>query len=329
MNKDLAKLNKGRAELATITDLPTILEIRNKAKAIAEYAKAKGEGLAVSNTGKQIMLLAEARAGQRIQEMQDSGDLAIRGGDKKSQKSKSHESTLISELGISRDQSSRFQKGAAIIDEDPQWFQRQAEECTEAGRDFTQQSMIREGDRIKNVAIGKRKSQAPRGKYDVIVIDPPWPMKKTEREVRPNQSSEIDYPTMTEDELAQLKIPAADDCHLWLWTTHRFLPMALRLLPCWDFKYVCTFVWHKPGGFQPHGLPQYNCEFALYARRGSPKFAETKAFPVCFQAARGGHSEKPQDFYEMVRRVTGTCRRLDMFNRRKIVGFKSWGNEAK
>lgn len=162
--------------------------------------------------------------------------------------------------------------------------------------------------------------------YDVVVIDPPWPMEKIERDVAPNQT-QFDYPTMTEEQLTDFVLPTRADCHVWLWTTHRFLPMAFRLLETWGLKYVCTFVWHKPGGFQPFDLPQYNCEFALYARRGSPVFVTTKDFNVCFTAPRGTHSEKPAAFYDMVRRVADGDR-IDIFSRRAIDGFTGWGNEA-
>ncbi len=192
-------------------------------------------------------------------------------------------------------------------------------------REIRSQVAKRENE-AKLAAVVEREVEAPTGLYDVIVIDPPWDMKKIERDVAPDQVN-FDYPTMSEADLAQLTIPADDDCHVWLWTTQKYLPMALRLLEAWGLKYVCTFVWHKPGGFQPMGLPQYNCEFALYARKGSPKFVSTKALPTCFTAPRGAHSEKPEDFYQMLRRCTGG-RRLDMFNRRAIDGFEGWGNEA-
>jgi N6-adenosine-specific RNA methylase IME4 len=174
--------------------------------------------------------------------------------------------------------------------------------------------------------IQAKKAKEIQGVYDVIVIDPPWDMKKIERDERPNQS-EFDYPTMTIDELRGLKIPYAQDCHVWTWTTQKYLPVTFDLLNSWSIKYVCTFVWHKPGGFQPFGLPQYNIEFIVYGRYGTPKFIDTKKFFLGFKAPRTEHSEKPEIFYQVVRRVTAG-RRLDMFNRREIDGFDRWGNEA-
>jgi N6-adenosine-specific RNA methylase IME4 len=169
----------------------------------------------------------------------------------------------------------------------------------------------------------------PAGKFGTIVVDPPWDMQKIEREVRPNQIG-FDYPTMTEKQLAEWPIVAdlsAASCHLFCWTTQRFLPAAIEIVEAWDFRYCITMVWHKPGGFQPMGLPQYNCEFVVYARRGSPSFIETTDFPCCFVAPRREHSRKPEQFYDLIRRVTSGPR-VDVFSREARDGFAQYGNET-
>lgn len=188
-----------------------------------------------------------------------------------------------------------------------------------------------EKKRLENEALKQKTKevQAAEGRYGTIVIDPPWDMQKIERDVAPNQSG-FEYPTMSEDELAKfqpmLELPA-DDCHVFCWTTHKHLPSALRLIETWGLHYVCVFVWHKSGGFQPFGLPQYNCEFVVYARRGSPKFISLKKFFCCFNGDRREHSRKPDEFYDMVRRVTDG-RRIDIFSRERRDGFDGYGNEA-
>lgn len=220
---------------------------------------------------------------------------------------------------------------AATITEAPK--ERQAEIVAKGEREILQaaKEIRAERSEARRAELAKLKAEAPpppKGRYECIVIDPPWEMQKIERDVRPNQVA-FEYPTMTESELSEFDVPgmSADDAHLFCWTTHKHLPVALRLLDAWGYRYVCTMVWHKPGGFQPIGLPQYNCEFVLYARKGSPQFIDTKAFPCCFEAPRREHSRKPDEFYDVIRRVTGG-HRIDVFSRESREGFDTFGNET-
>ena len=235
----------------------------------------------------------------------------------------------LAELGISKTQSWRWQAIASVPDEA---FEDHIASVKAGDEELTTAGVYRLAKQQRSqetlAAVANRVISAPTGRYSCIVIDPPWPMQKIEREVRPNQVG-FEYPTMSEDELAAFPVPhiAADDCHLFCWTTQKFLFMANRLIEAWGFRYVCQFVWHKPGGFQPIGLPQYNCEFALYARRGTPKFVDLKQFSCCFSAPRREHSRKPDEFYDMVRRVTAAPR-IDVFSREAREGFAQYGNEA-
>ena len=61
--------------------------------------------------------------------------------------------------------------------------------------------------------------------------------------------------------------------------------------------------------------------------KGNPRFDSIKAFNVANNWPRGAHSEKPEGFYDLLRRVT-QAPRLDVFGRRRIAGFQSWGLEA-
>ena len=181
--------------------------------------------------------------------------------------------------------------------------------------------------RFKSLKEKENQPHDTNQKYDVIVIDPPWEMEKINREVAPLQVG-FDYPTMTIEQIKQIQLPAEDKCHVFMWITQKHLPFGFDIFKSWGVKYVCSFVWHKNGGFQPFGLPQYNCEFILYGRIGTPEFYDLKDFNLCFNANRTGHSAKPDEFYQMINRVTAG-NKLDMFNRRPIDGFKTWGNESK
>jgi len=98
----------------------------------------------------------------------------------------------------------------------------------------------------------------PKGRYRCIVIDPPWPVEKIKREVRPNQGQYLDYHVWSlqqiKDEVGQcLKDKAeADGCHVYLWITHRHLPEGFKLFAAWGVRYQCLMTWKKNVGITPY-----------------------------------------------------------------------------
>lgn len=168
----------------------------------------------------------------------------------------------------------------------------------------------------------------PDGTYRCIVIDPPWPVQKIEREERPVQSARLDYPTMSLDDIRALPVPVlADDagCHLYLWVTQKFLPDGLQLCADWGFRYQCLMTWVKPTGFTPFSW-MYNTEHVIFARRGSLDL-DRMGLKLSFDAGVVRHSEKPDVFYERVL-AASPGPRLEMFARADRDGFVVWGNEV-
>ena len=166
------------------------------------------------------------------------------------------------------------------------------------------------------------------GQFATVVVDPPWPVVALNY-VRSRDYGPMPYPTMSLDAIASLPVGdvLADDAWLFIWATNRFLGDAIALLPAWGVTYAFTMAWVKPGGVQAPGGPQFNAEWAVVGRRGRPTFRDTRMFNTANSWPRRGHSEKPEGFYDLLRRVT-LGPRLDVFGRRAIPGFTSWGDEA-
>ena len=101
-----------------------------------------------------------------------------------------------------------------------------------------QKEIKKEDNQIKIQKIKTRESEPPTGKYDVIVIDPPWEMQKIERDVAPNQVG-FDYPTMTIDEIKKIHLPMNTDCHIFLWITQKHHQSGWEILRAWGGRFIC------------------------------------------------------------------------------------------
>jgi len=164
-------------------------------------------------------------------------------------------------------------------------------------------------------------------KYSTIIIDPPWPVQKILRDDRPAQDI-MDYPTMEVEKIARLPIADLanpDGCQVYLWTTHKFLPDALHLFELWGVKYECLLTWIKNVGFTPFSW-MYSTEHVLFGRIGSPELQEL-GIRLDFRGDVRQHSRKPDEFYEIVKRVSLEPR-LELFSREARNGFSQWGNEV-
>jgi N6-adenosine-specific RNA methylase IME4 len=162
-----------------------------------------------------------------------------------------------------------------------------------------------------------------KGKFDVIVIDPPWEMEgeytqEGRRGIPP-------YPVMTLDEIKNIKLPASDDCILWLWTTNRKMKYIFGILEAWEFEERNILTWVKDT-FGVGDWLRNQTEHCILAIKGKPKF-DGRASTTVLLAKRTKHSEKPEEFYSMVEK---TCfgSKLDYFARKQRKGWKCYGNEV-
>ena len=164
-------------------------------------------------------------------------------------------------------------------------------------------------------------------KYDVIYADPAWDVKKIKRKVRPNQV-EFDYPTMKLEDIKALKVKdiTEDNCVLFLWTTHAYLPKAFEVMEAWGFKYQRTITWDKNNGMCLFGF-HHRTEFLLFGYKGKIEmYPKRKAFPTMVSAKSEFHSQKPQIFRDLI--APFGDRKLEMFARIVPEGWDVWGNEV-
>lgn len=188
------------------------------------------------------------------------------------------------------------------------------------------QIRIKQAHRKKPEPLG-RIIQPEDRKYRTIIIDPPWPVKKIERNKRPNQGLYLDYPIMTLEEIEALLIPELadeDGCHIYLWITHKYLFSAPRMFEAWGADYECPLTWIKNVGFTPYSW-MYSTEHCLFARIGSLPLVKLGK-RLDFRAKVREHSRKPDEFYNLVKEVSPEPR-IDMFSREKRKGFDQYGCE--
>jgi hypothetical protein len=129
---ELAVLDHASRILAEAKSLDEIKGIRDKAEAARTYVRAAQLGLELQNRAAEVKLRAERKAGGMLKA------LNLRGG---SRKSKGHRDPLkLKDLGISRNQSKRWQLIASVSDDE---FGKYLTDTAGDGREITSAGLLR------------------------------------------------------------------------------------------------------------------------------------------------------------------------------------------
>lgn len=137
---NLIKYDAARQALAEATQFDEVKDLRDKAEAMAAYARqAKDSDLIEWAT--EIKVRAERRCGEMLREAAESGQRVAAGRPKKEW---SHDTTIIptlNDLGVTKDESSRYQRLAAMPAEK---FEAAVESAKQAAGQVTTARLLRE-----------------------------------------------------------------------------------------------------------------------------------------------------------------------------------------
>lgn len=325
----LVRYEAARKALAEARRVDEVKSIRDKAVAMQVYAKQAKDRSLIDNAT-DIRVRAERKAGEMLRHMTIFGERAVP-GDKESGRGKRPLSKpTLGSLGISKQQSSRWQKLASVSNHQ---FERSLSEMKDQAVKSLDRTQVQSGKKQQRAKrereLAKNVVAMPGKNYGVIYADPPWRFEPYSRETGMDRAADNHYPTMDVQALMQMSVPTAKSCVLFLWATVPMLPEALAVLSAWRFEYKSHFVWDK--GKAGTGYWNRNRhELLLIGTIGNvPAPDESMRVHSLLGASRGKHSEKPVVFRKLIEKMFPTVRKLELFGREQVKGWDVFGNEVK
>ena len=344
---ELVKLQQAERMLAEIRDADDALNIIDLAEAARVFAKKAHLGTTSVNHAQAIKLKAEIRMAEAIRKGQEAGEIATAatGAGRPAKEIGSPGEPIspdlpappprpkpktLQEIGVTKRQSADAQLLAEVLPDDTA-IDQVVEQANEKDTEVSRKELLKQARTKKRRAKSKQRSSEepaplPGGSFNLIYADPPWRYV----DHGSDETRELDnhYPTMSDEELMAMEVPAANDCLLLMWATSPLLPRQLKVMQAWGFNYRTCAVWVKDRpGMGKYWRQQH--ELLLLGTKGAPgtPLPEDR-LPSVLNAPRAEHSRKPDEAHGMVQRMfPHLTARLELFARRPRDGWTTWGND--
>jgi N6-adenosine-specific RNA methylase IME4 len=323
-------LERMLAEASTVDDAMNVIDYAEAARVFAQRAKL---GTSAVNHATTVKIRAERRLADMVDEGQRAGQIATRGGDRKSNPDGRGLIPTVKEVGVNDRRLSEARVLRDAYTDDGLLALAAAADAKD--RELSRKELVKQASRERRIEVKRARVEQIRktdagplellSDFPVLYVDPPWRYEHSETSTR---EIENHYPTMALDELKKLEAPAADDSVLFLWVTSPKLVEGIELLGAWGFEYRTSMVWVKDKiGMGYYARQQH--ELLLIGKRGLLPVPDPEDRPSSvIEGPRGEHSAKPDVVYELIERMYPLRDKCEMFQRRPRAGWVGWGNQA-
>ena len=314
--------DEAQKQLAQIKTVESGVEYLNKVKAIETWAKAE----------KKDAILQNAIAEQKIRTQKILGGL-LKTDVKVGNPQLSQGMTIgLKDYGITRNESSTFQKIASMPEELFEKEIAQAKDESNKRIELTTSRLLKAAKQyelnekrkdIENNIVEVDIKNIPE-LFDIIYADPPWQYDFAEAN---NRKIENHYTTMNNKDIMNMKVPCKDNSVLFMWATAPKLPEALQVMKAWGFEYKTNAIWDKETigmGYWFRGQH----ELLLVGVKGkfSPPISSIRISSI-IKEKKTKHSKKPYIVAEYIERAYPDKTKIELFCREPRKGWYVFGNQ--